>query len=59
MPTGMIDQGLELELRGKIEELEQANANLGEDLKMTVIRQRESGASANEALRQLESEIIK
>lgn len=47
------------ELKKKIQDLEQQNSNLEEDLKMTIIRQREAGSSANEVLSQLESEIEK
>lgn len=43
--------------REKIHELEEQIRNLEQDLKMTVLRQRETGASANEALRQLENEM--
>lgn len=52
-----INDNKEAELEKKIQDLELQNANLEEDLKMTIIRQREAGASANEVLRQLESEI--
>lgn len=62
MPSDIQQQGMnsedkEIKLEQRIQDLEQQNANLEEDLKMTVIRQRESGASTNEVLRQLESEI--
>ena len=43
----------------RIKELELEVSHLNEDLKMTILRQKETGASANEALLQLESEIEK
>lgn len=55
----ILDESQEVEFRKKIQDLEQQKANLEEDLKMTVIRQREAGESANEMLRKLESEISK
>lgn len=55
----MQEENKESELKKKILDLEQHNSNLENDLKMTITRQREAGASANEALRQLESEISK
>jgi hypothetical protein len=45
------------EAKTRITELELEISHLNEDLKMTVLRQKETGASANEALLQLESEI--
>jgi hypothetical protein len=53
------DGNQELELKKRIQDLEQEKSNLEKDLKMTVIRQREAGASTNEIVRQLESEISK
>jgi hypothetical protein len=53
------DENKELELKKRIQDLEQEKSNLEEDLKITVIRQREADASANEILRQLESDISK
>ena len=55
----IIDKSQEEALVRKIQELEKENDSLEEDLKMTIIRQRETGASANEVLRRLESEITK
>ncbi|KAJ3300836.1 hypothetical protein HK104_000030 [Borealophlyctis nickersoniae] len=43
-------------LRRRNEELEREIDNLQRDLRATVLRQRESGASANEAMKQLEKE---
>jgi hypothetical protein len=47
------------EAKARIKDLELEISHLNEDLKMTVLRQKETGASANEALLQLESEIEK
>jgi hypothetical protein len=51
---------LQLELedaKSRIKDLEKQINSLTLDLKHTVITQKETGANANEALRQLESEI--
>jgi hypothetical protein len=59
-PSDSVNDGNQLfELKKMIQDLEEQKSNLEEDLKMTVIRQREAGTSANEILVQLESEISK